>query len=147
MNTNREFLNAVISLAGLEGVSTEIIDYAENALAKLDERNSKRANAPSAIAHKAEIDSFRAKVLALFTSADVALTSNDVAEKLEVSVPKASNALTALAKADVLVKTEIKIPACKAQGIKGGKKMLYQLMTAEDDDFAEDADEIAEGAE
>lgn len=128
IKTTREFLNAVLALSGID---TAITEYAKNALVNLDKKNEKRANAPSAIAHRAEIDGLRADILAVFTNDPALLaTAAAVAEKVGVSVPKASAALTALVKAGALVKQEIKIHACKAQGITGGKKMAYSLPPA-----------------
>lgn len=128
IKTNRDFLNAVLALSGID---TAITDYAKTALANLDKKNEKRANAPSAVAHRAEVDGLRAEVLAVFTNDPALLaTAAVVAEKVGVSVPKASSALTALVKVGALVKQEIKIHACKAQGITGGKKMAYSLPPA-----------------
>lgn len=125
IKTARDFFTAVSKLAG---VDPAIIAYAVDALAKLDTKNANRANTPSAKAHRAEVDSFRAEVLAIFT-ADPALfaTAGDIAGILGVTVPKASAALVALAKSGALVATKFKVKACKAQGIKGGEKTGYQL--------------------
>lgn len=125
IKTNREFLTAV---AALTGIDTAITAFATDALAKLDAKNAKRVLAPSAVAHKAEVDGFRASVLALFTADSTLLMSAaEVAEKLGVTTPKASAALTALTTGGALTKREVKISANKAAGIKGGKKMFYHL--------------------
>ena len=129
IKTNRDFLNAVIALAG---VDTAITDYAKTALAKLDTKNANRANTPSAKAHRAEVDGFRAQVLAIFTAdATLFATASDVAATLGVTVPKASAALVALAKSGDLTATKFKVHACKAQGIKGGEKTGYRLATGD----------------
>lgn len=125
IKTNRDFLTAV---AALSGIDTAITDFAKTALAGLDEKNAKRKLSKSALAHKAEVDGFRADVLALFTADSTLLMSaSEVAAKLGVSTPKASSALTALTTDGVLTKREVKVKACKAQGITGGKKMFYKL--------------------
>lgn len=125
IKTNRDFLTAV---AALSGIDTAITDFAKTALAGLDEKNAKRKLSKSALAHKAEVDGFRADVLALFTADSTLLMSaSEVAAKLGVSTPKASSALTALTNDGILTKREVKVKACKAQGITGGKKMFYKL--------------------
>lgn len=135
IKTNREFLTAVSALTGID---TAITDFAKTALAGLDEKNAKRKLSKSAIAHKAAIDNFRTDVLALFTAdSTLMMTAAEVGAKLGVSTPKASSALTALAADGELTKTEIKIHACKAQGIKGGKKMAYKLAPIAEDNGAE----------
>lgn len=135
IKTNRDFLTAV---AALSGIDTAITDFAKTALAGLDEKNAKRKLTKSALAHKAEVDGFRADVLALFTAdSTLMMTAAEVGAKLGVSTPKASSALTALATDGELTKTEIKIHACKAQGVKGGKKMAYKLAPVAEDNGAE----------
>lgn len=125
IKTNRDFLTAV---AALSGIDTAITDFAKTALAGLDEKNAKRKLSKSALAHKAEVDGFRADVLALFTADSTLLMSaSEVAAKLGVSTPKASSALTALTTDGALTKREVKVKACKAQGITGSKKMFYKL--------------------
>lgn len=125
IKTNRDFLTAV---AALSGIDTAITDFAKTALAGLDEKNEKRKLSKSALAHKAEVQGFRADVLALFTADSTLLMSaSEVAAKLGVSTPKASSALTALTADGALTKREVKVKACKAQGITGGKKMFYKL--------------------
>lgn len=135
IKTNRDFLTAV---AALSGIDTAITDFAKTALAGLDTKNEKRKASPSAIAHKAAIDGFRADVLALFTAdSTLTMTAAEVGAKLGVSTPKASSALTALTTAGALTKTEIKVSANKAAGIKGGKKMTYKLAPVAEDGGAE----------
>lgn len=125
IKTNRDFLTAV---AALSGIDTAITDFAKTALAGLDEKNAKRKLSKSAIAHKAAIDNFRTDVLALFVAdSTLMMTASEVGAKLGVSTAKASSALTALTANGELTKTEIKISANKAAGIKGGKKMAYKL--------------------
>lgn len=135
IKTTRDFLTAV---AALSGIDTAITDYAKTALVGLDTKNAKRKLSKSALAHKAEVDGFRADVLALFTAdSTLMMTAAEVGAKLGVSTPKASSALTALTTDGALTKTEIKISACKAQGIKGGKKMAYKLAPIAEDGGAE----------
>lgn len=135
IKTNRDFLTAV---AALSGIDTAITDFAKTALAGLDEKNAKRKLSKSALAHKAEVDGFRADVLALFTAdSTLLMTAAEVGAKLGVSTPKASSALTALTADGALTKREIKISANKAQNIKGGKKMAYKLAPIAEDNGAE----------
>lgn len=80
--TNREFYNAVIANA----INEEVITHAQTALAKLDERNAKRANTPSKtqIANEPIIKAI-AEVLT-----DVPMRASEIAEKVGITTQKAS---------------------------------------------------------
>ena len=122
--TNREFYTTIAS--GI--INAEITAFAENALAKLDEKNAKRKLSESALARAAETENFRSEVLAIFTADNTLLaTAADVGAKLGVTTAKASGALTALVKAGSLTKEEVKIHASKKDGIKGKVVNGYRL--------------------
>ena len=91
--TNREFYNAVVA----NEISEEVIAHATNALAKLDERNAKRANTPS----KTQI-------------ANEPMLASEIANAVGISTPKAS----ALAKkVDGVQVTDVKV---KGKGTQKG---------------------------
>ena len=122
--TEREFLTALLAA----NVNDDFNDYAKKGLAALDDRNEKRKNSKSAIAHRAEVDGYRNKVYALFTEEkNLFATAEDVGRNTGESTAKASNALTALVKAGKLEKEEIKIHANKSRNIKGKKVNGYRL--------------------
>ncbi len=80
--TNREFYNAVIANA----ITEEVISHATESLAKLDERNAKRASKESAkqIANKPIVEAIT-KVLT-----DEPMLASKIAELCEISTQKAS---------------------------------------------------------
>ena len=80
--TQREFYNAVITSVD----NDELKDFATSALAKLDERNAKRAAKPSKtqIANEPII-----KAIADLLTSEPMLAS-EIASALEISTPKAS---------------------------------------------------------
>ena len=80
--TQREFYNAVITSVD----NDELKDFATSALAKLDERNAKRASKPSKtqIANEPII-----KAIANLLTSEPMLAS-EIASALEISTPKAS---------------------------------------------------------
>lgn len=133
--TNREFLTAVANGTMNEDVKA----FAVSAIAALDAKNAKRANSKAAVAHRAEVDAFRASVLNALTAEP--MTAAEVAAVLGVeSVPRVTSALTAFVKSGEVVKGERKVSACKAKGIKGGKFSVYSVPES----GAEDEDEGAE---
>ena len=133
--TNREFLTAVS--AG--NLTDEVKAFAVAAIAGLDAKNAKRAQSKSAIAHRAEVDTFRASVLGALTAEP--MTAAEIAGAMGVeSVPRVTAALTAFVKSGEVVKGERKVSACKAKGIKGGKFSVYSVPES----GAEGGDEGAE---
>ena len=106
--TMREFLNAVIAI---EGVSENLVTFAEKEIAKMDEKNAKRKEklTPNQEANEA----IKAQFLATATAGET-YTAAGVAETFGIKVQKASAILGALAKAGKLNKIE----DYKAEGAK-----------------------------
>lgn len=102
--TQREFFTAVAN----NNITNEVIDKANELITALDTRNEKRASKPSktAIANEPIIKA----IVEVLTTSGKALTSPEIAEKVGVSVQKASALCTLLAKEDKLVKSEVKVP-------------------------------------
>ena len=96
--TQREFLNAVIESA----ISDELTAFAQDAIAKMDARNAKRASTPS----KAQIanEAVKAQILGVLT--DEPQTASEIAVKCEISTQKASSLL---ARMDGLNVTDVKV--------------------------------------
>ncbi len=119
--TAREFYTSVIEKLGAESVEGA---YAQAQIAKLDEklaaRKGKLTDAQVETAALAE------KIFASF-EAGVAYTASQVGAEFGISTAKASSILLKGVKAGRLVQSEIKIKACKAEGIKGGKVKGYTL--------------------
>lgn len=110
--TNREFFEAIVNGT----INDEIKAHAEEAIAKMDARNAKRAGRPSktAIANLPLIEEIK-EVLTVEPQ-----TARTVADKIDISVQKASALLRQIvADGDALV-TEVKVP-------KKGKQKGYYL--------------------
>lgn len=102
--TNREFLTAV---AALENAPEEIKTYAEEKLAKMDATNEARKNKPSKKATE------NAPIMAQIADEVLgteAVTAATVAEKVGISVQKASALLRALVDEGKATVTEVKVP-------------------------------------
>lgn len=109
----------------LQNVDSAITAYASKALANAIAKNEKRKTSPSAIKAAKARDEFRWMVYCALTTTPQ--TSSEIADAVGESVPKVAAALSAMVKTGEVVKSEIKIKACKAQGISGGKKNVYSL--------------------
>lgn len=112
--TQREFFNEVIKA----NVSEEVRETAKAALAKLDERNAKRAAKPSKTA--IENQPIKEAILVKLTENGKGMLSPDVAAALGISTAKASALLTQLVNDGKVVKVEVKVP-------KKGKMMSYSI--------------------
>lgn len=107
--TNREFFNAVIA----NEITEDVIAHATSEIAKLDERNAKRASKPSK--KSLENEPIKAKILeVLSTEPKVA---SEVAELVGISPQKASALLRQIEGLEV---SEVKVP-------KKGKMKGYAL--------------------
>ena len=107
--TNRDFYNAVINA----NINEEMSSFATEAIAKLDERNAKRASKPSK--KSLENEPIKAKILeVLSTEPKVA---SEVAELVGISTQKASALLRQIEGLEV---SEVKVP-------KRGKMKGYAL--------------------
>lgn len=113
--TNREFLTAISSA---ESLTDDLRKFAEDAIAKMDERNAKRNAKPS----KTAIENAPIKdgLLALLT--DEPQTTADLAVKAGISTQKASALLVQLLHEGKCTQTEVKVP-------KKGKQKAYTLPT------------------
>lgn len=112
--TQREFFTAVMN----GNITAEVQETAKGALAKLDERNAKRAAKPSKTA--IENQPIKEAILVKLTENGKGMFSPDVAAALGISTAKASALLTQLVNDDKLNKSEVKVP-------KKGKMMFYSI--------------------
>lgn len=96
--TKREMFEAIIN----GNINEEIIEMAKNEIVKMDEKNAKRKNTPSKVALANE--PIKAKIKEVLTSEPQ--SASEVAEKVEISVQKASALLRQI---DGLAVSEIKV--------------------------------------
>ena len=116
--TQREFFKAV---AENENVNSELREYAENAIAKLDEKNAKRSSIPSKTQRKNAI--IKKQILEFVRTQTERVTSAVVAEKFtaegaEVSTNLAAALLRQLSTEGELTVEDIKNPKGKGK-VKG----------------------------
>jgi len=107
--TKRDFFNAVITSVD----NTELVDFAKSELEKMDTRNAKRASTPS----KKSVENEPIKDAIKSVLTDEPQTASEIAEKVEISVQKASALLRQI---EGLTVTEVKVP-------KKGKCKAYAL--------------------
>ena len=107
--TKRDFFNAVITSVD----NTELVDFAKSELEKMDARNAKRASTPS----KKSVENEPIKDAIKNILTDEPQTASEIAEKVEISVQKASALLRQI---EGLTVTEVKVP-------KKGKCKAYAL--------------------
>ena len=96
--TKREMFEAIIN----GNINEEIVEMAKNEIVKMDEKNAKRKNTPSKVALANE--PIKAKIKEVLTSEPQ--SASEVAEKVEISVQKASALLRQI---DGLAVSEIKV--------------------------------------
>lgn len=114
--TNREFLTAVSTNA----ITEDVINYASEAIAKLDAANEKRKNK---VSKTAEANApIVASLTGLLTSEPQ--TAADLAAAVGISTQKASSLLRQIVASGVAIATDVKIP-------KKGTCKGYSLATAE----------------
>ena len=115
--TNREFFTAIASNTTL---SAELVEFATEAIAKLDKRNASRSSKPS----KASLANvpIKASIVEYVTAHANALAS-DIAVACEISTQKASALCVQMVKDNVLTVCEVKVP-------KKGKVKAYSLAVA-----------------
>lgn len=110
--TNREFFENIINGT----INDAIIAHAQEAIAKMDARNAKRAGKPSktAVVNAPIIEAIKAILT------DTPQTAGNIAEKVDITVQKASALCRQIvANGDAQV-TEVKVP-------KKGKQKGYYL--------------------
>ena len=96
--TKREMYEAIIN----GNVNEEVIEMAKSEIIKMDEKNEKRKNTPSKVAIANE--PIKAKIKEVLTHEPQ--SASEVAEKVEISVQKASALLRQI---DGLAVSEIKV--------------------------------------
>ena len=96
--TKREMYEAIVN----GNVTDEVVEMAKNEIIKMDERNARRKNQPSKKA--LENEPIKAKIVEVL--GDEPMSASDVAEKVDISVQKASALLRQI---DGLNVTEIKV--------------------------------------
>ena len=111
--TNREFFTAI---ANAENLSAELVEFATNAIAKMDEANEKRKNKPSKTALE------NAPIIEALTNALTSdpQTAADLAAVVGISTQKASSLLRQMVTNGVAVSTDIKVPkkgTCKGYSL------------------------------
>jgi predicted HTH transcriptional regulator len=113
--TQREFFTAVIKAE----INSEMTEFAENAIAKLDARNEKRSNTMN----KTQIENVEVKkeILNILSATEYKVASQ-VATECEISTNKASALLRQLVADNLAIVTDVKVP-------KKGKVKGYALAT------------------
>lgn len=101
--TNREFFVAVLSA----NVSDELNTKAQELIDSLDKRNDKRKSAESK--EKKETAERRQKVLDFLKNNEGVFTREDIAEGCELTASQVTSACSALCKAELITKSEIKV--------------------------------------
>jgi hypothetical protein len=111
--TYREMYTAVIN----GQITDEVIATAQNAIAKLDERNAKRAAAPKK--PNSENVALMGRIAEFMADGGTHL-AKEIGEALEISTAKASGLCGQMVKNGTLTASEVKIP-------KVGKRVGYTL--------------------
>lgn len=111
--TNREFFTAI---ANAENLPAELVEFATNAIAKMDATNEARKNKPSKTALE------NAPIIEALTNALTAdpQTAADLATAVGISTQKASSLLRQIVASGVAVASDIKVPkkgACKGYSL------------------------------
>lgn len=126
--TMRDFLEAVIS----REIDDEVVDFAKNQVAKLDNRNAKRASTQS----KTQKANEPIKVTILEALAEKAMTASEIGAACGITTQKASALTRALVLEGKVSSTEVKV--------KGkGKVKSYSL--ADGEEIAVEVEEEEEG--
>lgn len=119
--TTREFYQSVIEKVGAE---TPEGAFAAAQLAKMDERlSARKAVQTAAQRESAEL----AERILSELEPEVVYTAAQIGSDYGISSQKASAILRTLTLKGSLAQTEVKIKACKAEGIKGGKVKGYMV--------------------
>ena len=119
--TRRDFFEKVITLVNETEIEkyTELKEYAESEIEKMNARNAKRVENPT----KNQQDNKVIKDLIVdFLKKDMdAHLSSEIAAEVEISVQKANALLYQLVKENMIVSEEVKVP-------KKGKQKAYRLV-------------------
>jgi hypothetical protein len=100
--TNREFYTAIVN----ETINEEVISHASDAIAKLDERNAKRASKPSK--KSLENEPIKESIANLLVDGNARLAS-EIASSLELSVSKVSALCRQMVADEVLHVEDVKV--------------------------------------
>lgn len=100
--TNREFYTAIVN--GI--INEDVIAHASNAIAKLDERNAKRASKPSK--KSLENEPIKESIANLLVDGEARLAS-EIASALELSVSKVSALCRQMVADEVLHVEDVKV--------------------------------------
>ena len=111
--TKREFLTAIVELGAEGTISSELGDFAEEEIAKLDAALAKRKEKVSAKA--AENAPLMDKIYEDILKEDEVVTATVVGELMEVSTQKASALLRKMVEAGRATAEDVKIPKKGAQ--------------------------------
>lgn len=101
--TKREFLNAVIEAVD----NTELQDFAKAEIAKMDNRNAKRANTPSKKA--LENEPIKEKIVAFLYGKDTPQIVSDIVAEVGFSTQKISALCRQLAEDGKLLADDVKV--------------------------------------
>ena len=123
--TEREFLTAILAV---EGIATDLADYATEGLAKLDARNDKRKNTKT----KAQVENEGIMASILEALATAPMVASEIASAVGISTQKASALCKLLVEGGKVTVADVKVKN------KGTVKQ-YTLVPTEDT-----ADEVAE---
>lgn len=99
-------------------IDKETVEMAKTALAKLDERNAKRASKPSKTAVANE--PIKASIVEWLTANEGKHIASEIGSALNLTTPKASSLCGQMVKAGTLNSEEVKVP-------KVGKRIAYSL--------------------
>lgn len=102
--TKREFFEAVMAV---EGIDAELKLFAEQEVAKMDERNAKRKNSPSK--KSVENEPIKAKIVEHIGNAEDAQIASEIAKAVEISTQKASALCRQLVNDGTLKSEEVKV--------------------------------------
>lgn len=111
--TTREFLTTI---ASMEDLNEELIQYAKAELKKLDKRNAARAAKPTKA--QKENEPIKEEIVKFLTEKSGFHTASEIMEACEISVQKASALCRQLVEEGALKVREIKVP-------KKGKQKAY----------------------
>ena len=116
--TNREFFTAIASNSALPA---ELVEFAKEAIVKLDKRNASRSSKPSKTAIANE--PIKASI-AEYVTAHANAIASDIAEACEISTQKASALCGQMVRDNILTACMVKVP-------KKGKVRAYSLAVAD----------------
>ena len=102
--TKREFFEAVMAV---EGIDAELKLFAEQEVAKMNERNAKRKNSPSK--KSVENEPIKGHIVDLLRAYDEPVVASEIAEKVEISTQKASALCRQLVNDGTLKSEEVKV--------------------------------------